>query len=110
MFTPRTNDGNGPLNPARPRESESSRPTVPPAGNSWLSYALGRFASGHRRIIGASGKPRQRVNWPAGSFILLQVVVGLPLLPYALLHWHPQSELRFACFFGVALAASLFNV
>jgi diguanylate cyclase (GGDEF)-like protein/putative nucleotidyltransferase with HDIG domain len=110
MFTPRTNDGNGPLNPARPRESESSRPTVPPAGNSWLSYALGRFASGHRRIIGASGKPRQRVNWPAGSFILLQVVVGLPLLPYALLHWHPESELRFVCFFAVALAASIFKV
>ena len=38
------------------------------------------------------------------------MVVGLPLLPYALLHWNPENQLRFACFFGVALAASLFKV
>jgi diguanylate cyclase (GGDEF)-like protein/putative nucleotidyltransferase with HDIG domain len=110
MSTPRTNDGNGPLNPARHLESESSHAVVPPVGNSWLSYAFGRFASGYRRINGVPGKPSQRLSWPAGSFILLQVVIGLPLLPYALLHWHPESELRFACFFAVALAASIFKV
>ena len=110
MPTPHTNDGNGPLSHARPPESEGRGATVSPVGKSWLSYAFGRFAGGYRRIIGAPAKPSQKLNWPAGSFILLQVVIGLPLLPYALLHWHPESELRFACFFAVALAASIFKV
>lgn len=56
------------------------------------------------------GKDRENLNWAATSFILVQVFVGLPLLAYALLHWHPESELRFACFFAVALIASLFKV
>jgi diguanylate cyclase (GGDEF)-like protein/putative nucleotidyltransferase with HDIG domain len=110
MPTPLTNDGNGPLSPAHPPESESRGATIPLAGDSWLSHAFGRFLSSYRQIIGARGKPSQRLSWPAGSFILLQVMVGLPLLTYALLHWHPQSELRFACFFVVALAASIFKV
>jgi diguanylate cyclase (GGDEF)-like protein/putative nucleotidyltransferase with HDIG domain len=110
MPTPRTNDGNDPLSPAHSPESESRGATIPPVGNSWLSHVLGRFISAYRQVIGARSKPSQRLSWPAGSFILLQVMVGLPLLTYALLHWHPQSELRFACFFVVALAASIFKV
>ena len=31
-------------------------------------------------------------------------------MPYAMWHWHSDSELRFACFLGVALAASLLKV
>ncbi|HXE34465.1 MAG TPA: HD domain-containing phosphohydrolase [Verrucomicrobiae bacterium] len=110
MPTPRTNDGNDPLSTARPPESGSRGATFPPAENSWLSRAFDRIISDYRQIIGARTKPSQRLSWPAGSFILLQVMVGLPLLAYALLHWHPESELRFACFFVVALAASIFKV
>jgi diguanylate cyclase (GGDEF)-like protein/putative nucleotidyltransferase with HDIG domain len=56
------------------------------------------------------GKPGSFLGWPAASFILLQLLVGFPLLPYALLHWHSENELRFACFLAVALGASLFKV
>jgi diguanylate cyclase (GGDEF)-like protein/putative nucleotidyltransferase with HDIG domain len=55
-------------------------------------------------------KNSKQLSWAGYSFILIQVVLGLPLLPYALMHWHPESEIRFACFFAVALAASLFKV
>jgi diguanylate cyclase (GGDEF)-like protein/putative nucleotidyltransferase with HDIG domain len=80
---------------------------------SWKSSFHGAFlflANKHREIWASPGKKGQRLSWPAASFILLQVVIGLPLLPYALLHWHTESGLRFACFFAVALAASLFKV
>jgi len=56
------------------------------------------------------GKEGEKLSWGATSFILVQVLIGFPLLPYAILHWHPESELRFACFFVVALVASLFKV
>ncbi|HZC80267.1 MAG TPA: HD domain-containing phosphohydrolase, partial [Nitrospiraceae bacterium] len=35
---------------------------------------------------------------------------GLPLLPYAILHWHSDDLLRYVCFLVVALAASLLKV
>ncbi|HYL85524.1 MAG TPA: HD domain-containing phosphohydrolase [Candidatus Angelobacter sp.] len=50
------------------------------------------------------------LGWPATIFILTQMFVGIPMLPYALLHWHTENSLRFACFLGVALGASLFKV
>lgn len=50
------------------------------------------------------------LGWPATIFILTQLLVGIPLVPYALLHWHSENMLRFACFLGVALGASLFKV
>src|SRR3989475_10053590 len=56
------------------------------------------------------GKDREFLGWPAIVFILTQLVFGLPLLPYALYHWHSVDPLRFASFLAVALAASLFKV
>src|SRR5258708_25702224 len=56
------------------------------------------------------GKDREFLGWPAIVFILTQLVFGLPLLPYALYHWHSVDPLRFASFLAVALAASLFYV
>ena len=52
----------------------------------------------------------RKTNWYATAFISAQVLLGLPLFPYALLHWHSDSALRFACFLLVALACSLFKV
>ena len=46
----------------------------------------------------------------SACYILLQLLVGLPLLPYALLHWRSENMLRFVCFLLVALGASLFKV
>jgi diguanylate cyclase (GGDEF)-like protein/putative nucleotidyltransferase with HDIG domain len=63
-----------------------------------------------RDLWSAPGKRGGFLGWPAVSFILLQLLVGLPLLPYALLHWSTDSTLRFACFLVVALVASLFKV
>src|SRR5207244_7203859 len=33
------------------------------------------------------GKPEKFLGWPATIFILTQLAGGLPLLPYAMLHW-----------------------
>jgi diguanylate cyclase (GGDEF)-like protein/putative nucleotidyltransferase with HDIG domain len=62
-----------------------------------------------RNIWSVPGR-RDFLGWPAATFILLQLLVGLPLLPYALLHWHSENTLRFDCFLIVALGASLFKV
>src|SRR6266403_3982583 len=47
---------------------------------------------------------------PALTFILTQLVGGLPLLPYALLTWPSDDIFRFGCFLTVALCASVLKV
>ena len=110
MPTQSARDGNDSLNPARQLEIASGSDAVGSRPKSWLSKVLLLIANRYQEIWFAPGKKGQKLSSPATLFILLQVVIGMPLLPYALLHWHPESELRFACFFGVALAASLFKV
>jgi len=63
-----------------------------------------------KKMWSTPGKEREFLGWPAIAFILTQLVFGLPLLPYALFHWHSADHLRFASFLAVALAASLFKV
>ena len=112
MSTQSVRDTNHSLNPAPPPEVVSGGSTVSGTRKSWLGNAFTQLTTRIRETFTSPPRKRQkqRLSWPAASFILLQVVVGLPLLPYALLHWHPENGLRFACFFGVALAASLFKV
>src|SRR5271155_3551370 len=112
MSTQSVKENNGSLNPALPPEVMSVGSTVTDIRKSWLSSAFSLIADKYRetRASPAPKRQKQNMSWPAASFILLQVVIGLPLLPYALSHWHPESALRFVCFFGVALAASLFKV
>jgi diguanylate cyclase (GGDEF)-like protein/putative nucleotidyltransferase with HDIG domain len=112
MSTQSVKENNGSLNPALSPEVMSVGSGVTDIRKSWLSSALSLIADKYRetRASPAPKRQKQNLSWPAASFILLQVVVGLPLLPYALLHWNPENQLRFACFFGVALAASLFKV
>jgi diguanylate cyclase (GGDEF)-like protein/putative nucleotidyltransferase with HDIG domain len=52
----------------------------------------------------------QSLGVPAVTFILTQLIGGLPLLPYAILRWHSEDMFRYACFLAVALAASLLKV
>ena len=112
MSTQSVKENTGSLNPALPPEVMSVGSTVTGIPKSWLSSAFSLIADKYRetRANPAPKRQKQNLSWPAASFILLQVVIGLPLLPYALLHWNPENQLRFACFFGVALAASLFKV
>jgi diguanylate cyclase (GGDEF)-like protein/putative nucleotidyltransferase with HDIG domain len=112
MSTQSVKENNGSLNPALSPEVMSVGSGVTDIRRSWLSSAFSLIADKYRETRASLAPKRQKQNlsWPAASFILLQVVVGLPLLPYALLHWNPENQLRFACFFGVALAASLFKV
>jgi diguanylate cyclase (GGDEF)-like protein/putative nucleotidyltransferase with HDIG domain len=110
MPTQSVRDGNDSLNLARQPEIASGSEAVRGRPKSWLGKAFLLIANRYQEIWSAPGKKGQKLSSPATLFILLQVVIGMPLLPYALLHWHPESELRFACFFGVALAASLFKV
>jgi diguanylate cyclase (GGDEF)-like protein/putative nucleotidyltransferase with HDIG domain len=112
MSTQSVKENNGSLNPALPPEVMSVGSSLTDIRKSWLSSVFSPIADKYRetRATPAPKRQKQNLSWPAASFILLQVVVGLPLLPYALLHWNPENQLRFACFFGVALAASLFKV
>ncbi len=63
-----------------------------------------------RNFWSKPGKPGVFLGWPASLFILTQMMGGLPLLPYALMHWHSENPLRYACFLAVALTASVFKV
>src|SRR5215475_6721119 len=56
------------------------------------------------------GKPGVFLGWPATIFILSQALAGFPLFVYAVFHWKTDDALRFACFLGVALGASIFKV
>ncbi len=110
MPTQSARTGSDSLNSARQLELGSGIPAgvgPPKSGDGGIYSFLGEK---YREIWGAPGAKSQKLGWSATSFILLQVLVGIPLLPYALLHWHPQSELRFVCFFALALAASLLKV
>lgn len=49
-------------------------------------------------------------RWPATTFIVTQVLAGIPLVPYALVHWHTENSLRFASFLAVAVGASVLKV
>lgn len=63
-----------------------------------------------KRVWSMPGQQGRFLGWPATIFIVTQVLAGIPLVPYALLHWHTDNSLRFASFLAVALGASLFKV
>ena len=69
-----------------------------------------RVFSWWRRVWSLPGQQGRFLGWPATIFIVTQVLAGIPLVPYALLHWHTDNSLRFASFLAVALGASLFKV
>ena len=75
-----------------------------------LATSSSGLLSWWKRVWTMPGKPGTYLGWPATIFILTQLLIGMPLLPYALLHWHSSDALRYACFLGVALGASVFKV
>ena len=94
-----------------PPHSGISRSGQDDAGMPSVSRAAHRgIGAWWRGVWAVPGKEGSFLGWPAACFIGLQVVVGLPLLPYALLHWQSDNVLRFLCFLAVALGASLFKV
>ena len=52
----------------------------------------------------------QSLGVPALAFIVTQLVGGLPVLFYALLHWQSNDPFRYACFLTVAMCASVLKV
>jgi diguanylate cyclase (GGDEF)-like protein/putative nucleotidyltransferase with HDIG domain len=66
--------------------------------------------NGLKKVFNNPGKDGQFLGWPAVSFITIQLLIGIPLLPYALWHWKSENLLRLACFMAVALGASLLKV
>src|SRR5215471_21505628 len=83
---------------ARTKDRNSRNPSATSVVNWW------------KRVWSLPGQRGRFLGWPATAFIVTQVLAGLPLLPYALLHWRSENSLRFACFLAVALGASLFKV
>src|SRR5437016_385634 len=57
-----------------------------------------------------SGRDIQSLGDPAVTFIFTQLIGGLPLLLYALVHWRSDDILRYVCFLTVALCASVRKV
>src|ERR1700758_4550616 len=51
-----------------------------------------------KRVWSLPGQQGRFLGWPATIFIVTQVLAGIPLVPYALLHWHTDNSLRFASF------------
>src|SRR5271165_3247313 len=91
------------LDPAtRPGNCYSSPRTAAKSVLNWLRQESSR--------PNAAGKKGQKLDWRASAFIALQVVLGFPMVLYAILHWHPEDSLRFAGFFALAMAASIFKV
>jgi len=83
---------------ARTKDRNSRNPSATSVVNWW------------KRVWSLPGQQGRFLGWPATLFILTQVLAGIPLVPYALLHWHSDNSLRFASFLAVALGASLFKV
>src|SRR5215472_16603404 len=81
---------------ARARERRSGKKSLRTVLNWW------------KHLWSLPGQQGRFLGWPATLFILTQVLAGIPLVPYALLHWHTDNSLRFASFLAVALGASLF--
>jgi len=96
----------GALEPPDRRSVASAR-----AGTRDSRSAFGRrFVKWWNSVWSLPGQQGRFLGWPATLFILTQVLAGIPLLPYALLHWHSDNSLRFASFLAVALGASIFKV
>jgi len=58
----------------------------------------------------SSWRDVQSLGIPALTFVFTQLVGGLPVLVYALLHWHSDDFFRYVCFLSVALCASVLKV
>lgn len=52
----------------------------------------------------------QSLGIPAFTFILTQLIGGLPLLVYGLVHWHSDDPFRYVSFLTVAMCASVLKV
>jgi diguanylate cyclase (GGDEF)-like protein/putative nucleotidyltransferase with HDIG domain len=69
-------------------------------------------------VVTTAAKNYWRSSWrdvlslggPAFAFIFTQLIGGLPLVLYALLHWHSDDFFRYVCFLTVALFASVLKV
>jgi len=96
----------GALEPPDRRSAPSSR-----ANTRDSRAGFGRsFVQWWKSVWSLPGERGRFLGWPATVFIVTQVLAGIPLLPYALLHWHTDNSLRFASFLAVALGASIFKV
>ena len=105
-FAEYKNDPKGALEPLERPSVDSARASERRSGKELARGVLNWW----KRVWSLPGQQGRFLGWPATIFILTQLLVGVPLLPYALLHWHTDNLLRFASFLAVALGASLFKV
>jgi diguanylate cyclase (GGDEF)-like protein/putative nucleotidyltransferase with HDIG domain len=100
--------GPDPLGPAQHDEKVASR--LSPRDGTPFGSVFNWVRNWYRELWKIPGKNGGKLDRLTISFILLQLFAGLPLLPYAVLHWHSENVFRFICFFAVALFASLLKV
>src|SRR6266576_355053 len=81
-----------------------------PAGADRLRAGTRVVASATKNYWSNTWSDAKSLGIPALTFILTQLVGGLPLLPYAVLKWHSDDIFRYGCFLTVALCASVLKV
>jgi diguanylate cyclase (GGDEF)-like protein/putative nucleotidyltransferase with HDIG domain len=70
------------------------------------------------RVVANAAKSYWSNSWrdvrtlgvPALTFILTQLIGGLPVLVFALRRWHSDDPFRYVCFLAVAMCASVLKV
>jgi diguanylate cyclase (GGDEF)-like protein/putative nucleotidyltransferase with HDIG domain len=110
MINPPTQEAKDRLDSA---QQEKLAADETPCAESWYSSpraAVKSFSRRFRRERLTSSTKSKPLDWPASVFISLQVLLGFPFIVYAVLHPHSDDTLRFACFFALAMAASIFKV
>ena len=67
-------------------------------------------ATAGKNYWGNTWRDVQSLGIPAITFIFTQLIAGLPLLVYGLVHWHSDDPFRYASFLTVAMCASVLKV
>src|SRR5258708_12241454 len=80
------------------------------AGSDWQRAGKSVVATAAKNYWSNTWSDVQSLGIPALTFIFTQLIGGLPLLPYALLHWHSDDFFRYASFLTIALCASVLKV
>jgi diguanylate cyclase (GGDEF)-like protein/putative nucleotidyltransferase with HDIG domain len=110
MTHPPTQEAKERFNPQPQQKTAAAGVSCADAANASQQTAVKSFLNWVRDLWSAPKQKGQPLGWRANTFIALQVLFGFPMVLYAILHWRPEDTLRFACFFALAMAASVFKV
>src|SRR5260370_17719797 len=80
------------------------------AGDDWQRAGKSVVAIATKNYWSDTWRDVQSLGFPALTFILTQLIGGLPLLPYALLHLHSDDLFRYPFFLTLPFSSSLLQL